>query len=57
MNVETLHGVYAHMECQSTLSVETLPCNIHMDTNMDMDMDMVLLVTWSVECYMECTSI
>ena len=30
MNVETLHGVYAHMECQSTWSVETL-CYIHMD--------------------------
>ena len=39
--METLHGVYTRMECQSTWSVETL-CNIYMDTNMDMDTECII---------------
>ena len=41
MNVETLHGVYTHLECQSNWSVETLR-NIHMDTNMNKDTDCII---------------
>ena len=41
MIVETLHGVYIHMECQSTWSVETLH-NIHKDTTMDMDTECII---------------
>ena len=48
-NVETQHGVYVHMEYQSTWSVETLH-SIHMDTNRDMDTECII-------SHMECGDI
>ena len=49
-------GVYIHMDCQSTWSVETLH-NIHIDTDMDRRIDHLKSPCLHIISHMECGDI